>query len=261
MSRPPGSEVPASNDGIVQCRAMPRRKKKSKPVFRRALRAVFFVVLAFVAFSFLLVLPLRWFNPLSTAFMLQDDTNGELRQEWVDWQDLGTAAKLAVVASEDQRFADHFGLDLKAIKKAIDEQDDRGSLRGASTISQQTAKNLFLWPGRSFVRKGLEAWLTVVVEICLPKQRILEIYLNVAELGPGTYGFGAAGRYYFGRTPAGLSNAQAALLASVLPNPRQLSVSNPSEYVRGRQAWILTQMERLRREAWLTRIERDALPP
>jgi monofunctional biosynthetic peptidoglycan transglycosylase len=240
---------------------MPRRKKKSKSVFRRALRAVFFVLFGFVVLSFLLVLPLRWFNPLTTAFMLQDDTAGELRQEWVDWREIGTAAKLAVVASEDQRFADHFGLDLSSIKKAIDEQDERGSLRGASTISQQTAKNLFLWPGRSFVRKGLEAWLTVVVEICLPKQRILEIYLNVAELGPGTYGVGAAGRYFFGRTPAGLSDAQAALLASVLPNPKAYSVSQPSEYVRERQGWILGQMQRLRREAWLTRIERDVLPP
>ena len=111
------------------------------------------------------------------------------------------------------------------------------------------------------MRKGLEAWLTVVVEICLSKQRILEIYLNVAELGPGTYGVGAAGRYYFGRTPAGLSDEQAALLASVLPNPKAYSVSQPSEYVRERQVWILGQMQRLRREAWLTRIERDALPP
>lgn len=233
---------------------MPRRKKKTKPLFQRALRAVFLAVLGFVALSFLLVLPLRWFNPLTTAFMLQDDTAGDLRQEWVAWQDLGNAAKLAVVAAEDQRFADHFGLDLSAIKKAIDEQDDRGSLRGASTISQQTAKNLFLWSGRSFVRKGLEAWLAVVVEVCLSKQRILEIYLNVAELGPGTYGVGAAGRYYFGRTPAGLSDAQAALLASVLPNPKEYSVSNPSDYVRERQRWILTQMQRLRREGWLTRI-------
>jgi monofunctional biosynthetic peptidoglycan transglycosylase len=234
---------------------MPRRKKKSKSLLRRALRAISFVVLGFIAFSFLLVLPLRWFNPLTTAFMLQDDTEGDLRQEWVDWQDIGIAAKLAVVAAEDQRFADHFGLDIRAIKKAMDEQDERGSLRGASTITQQTVKNLFLWPGRSFVRKGLEAWLTVVVEICLSKQRILEIYLNVAELGPGTYGVGAASRYYFGRTPAGLSDARAALLAAVLPNPRGLSVSSPSEHVRERQGWILTQMDRLRREAWLTRIE------
>jgi monofunctional biosynthetic peptidoglycan transglycosylase len=234
---------------------MARRKKKPKARSWRLLRTAWLLVLGFIALSFLLVLPLRWFNPITTAFMLQDDTEGELRQEWVAWEDIGVAPKLAVVAAEDQRFADHFGLDLHAIKKALDEQDERGSLRGASTISQQTAKNLFLWSGRSFVRKGLEAWLTVVVEICLPKRRILEIYLNVAELGPGTYGIGAAGRYYFGRTPAGLSDTQAALLASVLPNPRAFSVSNPSDYVRQRQGWILSQMQRLRREAWLTRIE------
>ena len=231
------------------------RSKPQKSRLQRGLRLVLIAALGFVAFSFVLVLPLRWLVPATTAFMLQDDSGGPVLQEWVDWDDIALAPKLAVVAAEDQRFADHFGLDLKAIQKAVTEQDDRGSLRGASTISQQTAKNLFLWSGRSFVRKGLEAWLTVVLEICLPKQRILEIYLNVAELGPGIYGVGAAGREYFGRTPAGLNFEQSALLAAVLPNPVRMSVNNPSDYVRERQRWILTQMRRLEREAWITRIE------
>lgn len=234
---------------------MARRKKpRSRP--RRVLRAASYSALGMVLFSFMLVLPLRWLNPVTTAFMLQDDAAGQLRHEWVAWQDIGIAAKLAVVASEDQRFADHSGLDIRAIKKAVVEQERRGTLRGASTISQQTAKNLYLWPGRSFVRKGLEAWLALIIEACLSKQRILEIYLNVAEFGPGIYGVGAASRHYFGTSAARLRNSQAALLAAVLPNPRRLRVDSPSAYVRERQYWIVTQMDRLQREAWITRIEK-----
>jgi monofunctional biosynthetic peptidoglycan transglycosylase len=243
---------------------MARRKTKSRTAkgkprkkswLQRGLWLAFLLLLGFVILSFALVLPLRWLNPVTTAFMLQDDAEGPLQHEWVAWEDIGLAPKLAVVAAEDQRFADHFGIDVSAIQKAVTEKDERGSLRGASTISQQTAKNLFLWSGRSFVRKGLEAWLTMLVEICLPKQRILEIYLNIAEFGPGIYGVGAAGREYFGRTPAGISFEQAALLAAVLPNPVRMSVNNPSEYVRERQRWIITQMRRLQREGWITRIE------
>jgi len=230
------------------------RAKKPKSRLRRGLRACSFMLLGIVLFSLLLVLPLRWLNPVTTAFIMQDKTHRPVSHEWVEWQDIGNAAKLAMVAAEDQRFADHFGVDVGAIQKAVQEQDERGYLRGASTISQQTAKNLFLWRGRSFGRKGLEAWLTVFAEICLPKRRILEIYLNVAEFGPGIYGVGAASRYYFGTSPGALSDAQAALLAAVLPNPQQLRVNDPSDYVRERQRWILTQIRRLKREAWITRI-------
>jgi monofunctional biosynthetic peptidoglycan transglycosylase len=215
------------------------RKKKQRSRLRRVLRAAAYATLGVVLFTLLLVLPLRWFDPATTAFMLQDDTAGSLHHEWVSWEDIGIAAKLAVVASEDQRFADHFGLDISAIRKAVNEKDERGYLRGASTISQQTAKN----------------WLTIWVEVCLPKQRILEIYLNIAEFGPGIYGIEAAGRHYFGTSAARMRDSQAALLAAVLPNPRRLRPSPASEYVRERQQWILTQMTRLRREAWITRIE------
>ncbi len=229
---------------------------RNKPRWRRIAKILAVAVVAAIVLSFALVLPLRWINPATTAFMLQDDSGREpLLHEWVAWRDLGTAAPLAVVAAEDQRFADHFGLDLAAIQKAVDEKHQRGYLRGASTISQQTAKNLYLWPGRSFVRKGLEAWFTVIIEICLPKRRILEIYLNVAEFGPGIYGVGAASRYYFGRSPVRLSDRQAALLAAVLPNPKRLRIDPPSDYVHERQRWILTQIARLRREAWLTRLQ------
>lgn len=231
-----------------------RRKRVSK--LRYGLRLAGVALLAFIVFSFVLVLPLRWINPPVTAFMLLDASERDpLLHEWVAWDDLGTAAPLAVVAAEDQRFADHTGLDLKAIRKAVDEKVTRGYLRGASTISQQTAKNLFLWPGRSFVRKGLEAWFTIVIETCLPKWRILEIYLNVAEFGPGIYGVKAASRYYFGRQPSRLSEQEAALLAAVLPNPKRLRVNSPSDYVVERQRWIESQVLRLRREGWITRIQ------
>lgn len=236
---------------------MARRKRKSgtRQRLRMWFRRILYAVLAFVVASFLLVLPLRWFDPATTMFMLLDDSGRRpLLHEWQKWQQLGTTVALAMVAAEDQRFADHFGLDLAAIRKSLDEQDQRGYLRGASTISQQTTKNLFLWSGRSFVRKGLEAWLTIVVEISLPKQRILEIYLNVAELGPGIYGVGAASEYYFGKLPVNLTDYQAALLAAILPNPRRLQVNEPTDYVRERRDWIVTQMQRLRREGWIVRI-------
>jgi len=235
---------------------MVRRKKKTS-LRKRWLRRIVIVALAFVLVSVLLILPLRWVNPVTTAFMLQDDSGrAPLLHEWVAWDEMGTTAALAVVASEDQRFADHFGLDFTAMRKAVDEQGERGYLRGASTISQQTVKNLLLWPGRSFVRKGLEAWFAIVAEICLSKRRILEIYLNIAEFGPGIYGIGAASRYFFGRTPAQLSGREAALLAAVLPNPGRLHVNDPSDYVHERRAWILMQMRRMEREGWITRITR-----
>jgi monofunctional biosynthetic peptidoglycan transglycosylase len=183
----------------------------------------------------------------------RDDSGRDpLLHEWQDWEQLGSAPALAVVAAEDQRFAAHFGLDLVSIRDSIEKAQDGGSLRGASTISQQLAKNLYLWPGRSFARKGLEACLTLLLEMSLPKKRILEIYLNVAEFGPGIYGVAAASHYYFGKPPAHLQDAEAALLAAVLPNPRQLRVDEPSSYVRERQSWILGHMQRLRREGWLT---------
>jgi monofunctional biosynthetic peptidoglycan transglycosylase len=205
-----------------------------------------------IVVSLLLILPLRWFDPATSAFMMQDGSGRDpLLHTWVDWSQLGTAMPLAVVAAEDQRFAEHFGLDLDSIRKSIDAAERGHRLRGASTISQQLAKNLFLTSDRSMLRKGVEAWLTVVLEICLPKRRILEIYVNIVELGPGIYGVGAASQYYFRKSPAALGDREAALLAAVLPNPVQLKVDAPSVYVNERQRWILGQMQRLRRERWL----------
>lgn len=203
-----------------------------------------------------MVLPFRWINPPTTAFMLQDQSGLDpVLYEWENWNRIGVAPTLAVVASEDQKFAQHHGFDLQSIENAIESFEDGGSLRGASTISQQVAKNMYLWPGRSFVRKGLEAWLTLLIEASWSKQRIIEVYLNIAEFGPGIYGVPAASRYFFDREPANISDAQSALLAAVLPNPSKLMVEQPSGYVRERQRWTLNHMERLRREQWITLLQ------
>ena len=153
--------------------------------------------------------------------------------------------KVAVIAAEDQRFLEHRGFDLASIRAALDERAQGGRVRGASTVSQQLAKNLFLWPGRSWLRKALEAGFTVLIESFWPKQRILEVYLNVVEFGPGVYGVGAAAEVYFRKAAAELTAEEAALLAAVLPNPQRLQVAAPSAYVRSRQRWILIQMRSL----------------
>jgi monofunctional biosynthetic peptidoglycan transglycosylase len=168
-----------------------------------------------------------------------------VEHEWVAWPDLSPNVALAVIASEDQRFFAHRGFDLDAIADAIGTFRSGGRLRGASTISQQVAKNLFLWPGRSLLRKGLEAYFTVLIELSWPKRRILEVYLNIAELGPGVYGVGAASHRFFAKHPRTLAAEEAALLAAVLPNPRRLNAQSPSRYVRQRQRWILRQMRQL----------------
>ena len=203
-----------------------------------------------------MVLPFRWVDPPTTAFMLQDDSDRKsVLYEWSAWENIGTASPIAVVAAEDQKFASHFGFDVKSIRDSVEDFNDGASLRGASTITQQVAKNLYLWPNKSFLRKGIEAYFTVLIEVTWPKKRILEIYLNIAELGPGIYGVGAASETYFGKAPIQLSDAEAALLAAVLPNPKQLRVSQPTPYVLERRNWIIGQMQRLRREQWSISME------
>ena len=200
-------------------------------------------VLLFVVPS-VLVLPLRWFNPPTTSFILQYSISSGLpRQDWTTWDEMSPHLALAVVAAEDQKFFDHYGFDLESIRDAVMEAQDTGRLRGASTISQQVAKNLFLWSGRSFIRKTLEAYTTIFIEFWWTKRRILEVYLNVAEFGDGVYGVGAASTYYFDKLPANIDVAQAALLASVLPNPKTLRADAPSRYER--QEWVIRQMNQL----------------
>jgi monofunctional biosynthetic peptidoglycan transglycosylase len=228
------------------------------PVFRhplliRLLRSLAILVLAWLALSWLTVLLLRFVPPWTTAMMLERQLgawiHGEqdfrLRQHWVPWQKVSPWVPLAMVAGEDQKFPYHHGFDFDSIQDAMDAADDGKRLRGASTISQQTAKNLFLWNGRSFVRKGLEAYFTVLIELTWPKQRILEVYSNIAELGDGIYGVGAASEAYFHTSPAQLGPAQAARLAAVLPSPRRLHADRPSAYVQRRANWIQQQMNHL----------------
>ncbi len=212
------------------------------------LRAIAVVVLLTVA----LTLPLRWLPPLTTSFMLitwatKPDRAGNVRYDWVNRAAINPNAAAAVMAAEDQAFFEHAGFDFKSIEKAIRHNQRSRKTRGASTISQQLAKNLFLWPGRSWLRKGLEAYLTVWIELLLPKPRILELHLNVAQFGPTVFGVEAASRLYFGKSAARLNRDEAALLAAVLPNPARFSVPRPSAYVRRRQAWIMYQATRLER--------------
>jgi len=165
-----------------------------------------------------------------------------VRYYWADYDEISKNMGLAVIAAEDQNFPFHFGFDVEQIQKAIKENKKGRRLRGASTITQQVAKNLFLWEGKSFIRKGLEAYFTLLIELLWTKERILEVYLNIVELGDMIFGVGAACRIYFNRTPDKISQSQAALLAAVLPNPIRYSAKYPSGYIIKRQSWILGQM-------------------
>ena len=171
-----------------------------------------------------------------------------IKKDWVPLSKISDELALAVIASEDQQFLEHMGFDLKAIQKAIEfNQQEKGKrLKGGSTISQQTAKNVFLWPGRSWLRKGLEVYFTFLIETFWTKSRILEVYLNVIEMGKGVYGAQAASKHYFKLNASQLNRYHASILAAILPNPLKYSVSNPSEYVLDRQYWILEQMQQLR---------------
>lgn len=228
-------------------------ERTRRPMPIRLLRCVGVFIAAWMALSVLAVVIMRFVPPVTSAVMLERQAQalwrGEgdfhLRQHWVPRRAMSPYLALAVVAGEDQKFPFHHGFDFDSIQSAIDAADEGERLRGASTISQQTAKNLFLWNGRSFVRKGLEAWFTVLLEGIWPKQRIVEVYLNIAEFGDGIYGVGAASAAFFHTTPARMTPEQAARLAAVLPNPRRLHAARPSAYVQRRTQWILRQMRQL----------------
>ncbi|HEX5339250.1 MAG TPA: monofunctional biosynthetic peptidoglycan transglycosylase [Gammaproteobacteria bacterium] len=205
-------------------------------------------------------------NPSTSAFMQQrirylrahSDSRARIDYHWVDYQHIAPAMRLAVVGSEDQDFPWHHGFDWDAIDKALHHNQHSHRVRGASTISQQTAKNLWLWSGRSYFRKGIEACFTAIMELEWPKRRILEMYLNVAQFDDKVFGVGAAARHLFDETPAQLSPEQAALLAAALPAPDRFDVTDPSAYLLHRQAWILDQMRMLGRD-YLDGINSDAV--
>lgn len=232
---------------------------------RRWLRRLLWLVLAFIVVTWLPVLILRFVPPVTSAYMLERKVpeawhrhhDFRIHYRWVPWQRIAPVAPLAMVAGEDQTFPFNHGFDVASIRSAIEVADAGGRLRGASTITQQTARNLFLWSGGGFFRKGLEAWFTVLIDVTWPKRRVLEVYANIAELGDGIYGVEAASEAYFHEPASRLTTHQAALLAAVLPNPRGWHAERPSGYVQRRAAWIEQQMRQLGGVSYVL----DAHPP
>jgi len=246
-----------------------RSRAKKRRLFRTAALGFALLFLLAIAATAIPVLLLASIAPPTTSFMLlsrvADPATGQ-GCEVVDysWVDLGAIAPdlgLAVIVAEDQRFFDHAGFDLNAITRALSDHTDGGRLRGASTISQQVAKNLFLWPGRSLFRKGLEVWFTAWIEWFWSKRRILEVYLNIAQFGPCLFGAAAASDQYFDTEASALSPREAALLATVLPNPQLLSVENPGPYASERSTEILELMEWHRDKAIGARLARIESEP
>jgi monofunctional biosynthetic peptidoglycan transglycosylase len=211
------------------------------------------VIVGFFLFSIFIVLLLKWLNPLTSSIMIQRQIEAVvtlkekqmIAYEWFSYDDISKEMALAVVAAEDQNFPFHFGFDFEQIEKALDQHNRGRRLRGASTITQQVAKNLFLWEGRSFIRKGFEAYFTLLIELLWSKERILEVYLNIVELGDMVFGVGAASQIYFKKFPSKLTRSQAALLTATIPNPKRFSVRGPSGYILRRQNWIVGQMSSL----------------
>jgi monofunctional glycosyltransferase len=197
--------------------------------------------------QFLYIILLKWLDPPITLTQLGSVLSGEgLKRDYINYEEMSPNIKLAVMASEDQVFPDHNGFDFNSIKKAMAYNEKKpGRIRGASTISQQVAKNVFLWQGRSWIRKGLEVYFTFMIEKIWGKQRILEMYLNVSEMGKGIYGVEAASRAYFKKPAKNLSRYEAALIASALPNPVKYTVKPLSRYVSARARWVLRQMGNL----------------
>ena len=216
-------------------------------------------VVLFVVVTVTPTVAMRWLRPPTTSFMLQhrfksrsgSHSCGRIGYRWIDWKNVSPHLLIAIVAAEDQRFPKHAGFDFDSIADAFEKRSVRGRIRGASTISQQLAKNLFLWPGRSWFRKAMEAYFTAVIELCWSQRRILEVYVNVAQFGPCTFGVGAGAERFFARPPSSLNPREAALMAAVLPNPVWPRLDRPPTYVRKRAAWVADQVARLGGFAYL----------
>jgi monofunctional glycosyltransferase len=232
----------------------------------RIARRLGWLLLGALACALLVVLALRWINPPTSAFMLgtrlaalaSGDHGYTTHYQWVDLGHISPEVALAVIASEDQRFPFHSGFDFQSIHEAELHNASSRHVHGASTISQQVAKNLFLWSGQSYFRKGIEAGMTVLIERCWPKKRILEVYLNIAEFGRGIYGVQAAAQYFFHEDAQHLTRTEGALLAAVLPNPRRFHVEAPSGYVLTRRDSIAEQMGELGGTGYLRRLDSTA---
>ncbi|NWJ50026.1 MAG: monofunctional biosynthetic peptidoglycan transglycosylase [Bacteroidetes bacterium] len=228
--------------------------KKKGTLINKTLRVLRITLYAFFISSILSVILYRFVNPPCTPLMLirctEQIVNGEelsMKKDWVSIKEISPNLQTAVVASEDIHFLTHFGFDFEAIQKANKLNKKGSKLRGASTISQQTAKNVFLWPGRSWVRKGVEAYFTLLIETFWSKQRIMEVYLNVIEMGDGIYGAEAASQKYFKKSSSELTKGQAALIAAVLPNPRKWHPDTPTSYILRKKNKIMEVMRKIER--------------
>ena len=231
--------------------------QKSRGLFRGGLlklilRILKLALILFVGLSVFWVILYRFVNPPVTWLMVTrgferkaDGKDWKIDKQWIDFDDISDPMKRAAVAAEDQKFMDHFGFDFKAMEKAIEKNAHNHKLQGGSTISQQTAKNVFLWPGRSYVRKAFEAYFTVLIELFWSKKRIMEVYLNEIEMGDGIYGVEAASQAYYHKSASDLNTYQAAAIASIFPDPLKWSPTNPSDYVRHRQYLIRKNIRRL----------------
>ncbi len=213
-----------------------------------------FLILFFGQFLYIIIL--KWINPPFTITQLSEWISGYgLKRDYVDFEEMSRPAKLAVIASEDQKFPDHGGFDWKQIEKAMDHNDRRpNKIRGGSTISQQTAKNVFLWQGRSWTRKGLETYFTFMIEKIWGKKRILEMYLNVIEMGPGVFGIEAAAQHYYKKPASALNRSEASRIAACLPNPKKFCVQPATRYVTARGYAIQRHMNNLSNDSGIVRI-------
>lgn len=217
-------------------------------MFKRIFKWILKIILFFIALTIGSVLIFKFINPPITPFMIVKYFEGEasvIQKEWVELEKISPEIPLAVIAAEDQKFLEHNGFDMEAIEKAIKSNSKGKRIKGGSTISQQTAKNVFLVPNRSWVRKGLEAYFTFLIELFWSKGRIMEVYLNVIEQGDGIYGVQASSVINFNRDAIKVNRSQAALMSVVLPNPVKFKIRNPSSYIRGRQSWTIRQMGNL----------------
>lgn len=211
-------------------------------MWQKIKKLILLVILANILFIFWG----KFFNPPLTITQIGGIFEyGKLQRDYVNYEDMGVHVKKAVIAAEDQLFFQHNGFDYKAIEKAYKKNNAGAKLRGGSTISQQTAKNVFLWQGRSWLRKGLEAVYTFIIELIWGKEVILERYLNSIEMGQGVFGVEAAAEYYFGKSSKDLTKSEAAWIAAILPNPKKYDPKNPSKYLRNRHAWIMKQMNNI----------------
>jgi len=225
--------------------------QKPKSLSKRIFRFVIMTTATVLGTLLLLIVLLRWVNPPFTSFTVREDWTAldkksyNLRNYWVDYNDIPDPMKWAVVAAEDQLFWTHNGFDVQSIQEAWDDRQAGRRTRGASTLSQQVSKNLFLSGSQSFIRKGIEAGITVLIELIWPKERILEVYLNIAEFGPGIFGIGKASEVFWNTSPTRINSDRAARLAAVLPSPKRMRVEPPSPYAAQRSRWILRQMRQL----------------